>query len=136
MSAMDIEQYLRWWTARKLDVHFYALKESVTAIEEYTRPVGSRSVYGMVKLSAKPAESFSFTSVARWPNERYEKDILFGILDVVLSSRFHPVLGVEFTLQEIGWHDVYSCGVGYYQAARQATEAILKRAELEYISHR
>jgi hypothetical protein len=89
-------------------------------------------MYGKVVLSAKPAASFSFRSVASWPNESYENAVLRGILDILLAADFNSVLGVEFVLEEIDWHEVDSCEFGYYQAARMATEGILKNGGIEH----
>jgi hypothetical protein len=46
----------------------------------------------------------------------------------VLVSDFHPISGVRFTLENIGW-DVDSVPVGYYFAARDATRKILRLDE-------
>jgi hypothetical protein len=67
-----------------------------------------------------PAESFSFSSKAKWPtSDNYESDVLDGVLDALVGSGFYLCLGVSIILEEMGWHDVDSAPVAYYEAARQ-----------------
>jgi hypothetical protein len=105
----------------------FSLKEPVTATGEYKRAT-RHAVYGKVMLCALPAASFSFKSIAAWPGESYEQAVLRGILDVLRTPDFDSILRAEFVLQEIDWHEATSCEFGYYQAARNATEAILKKS--------
>jgi hypothetical protein len=120
----EIEYWLGWKMGRK-----FSLKEPIRATGEYKR-VACHTMYGKVVISATPAASFSFKSIAVWPSENYENAVLRGVLDVLLASDFNSVLGAEFLLEEIDWHDVDSCEFGYYQAARQATEEILKKGQV------
>ncbi len=124
----EIEHWLEWKLSRK-----FSLKEPVITIGEYKR-VACHTMYGKVVLFATSAASFSFKSIATWPNESYESAVLRGILDVLLASNFNSVLGVEFVLKEIDWHEVDSCEFGYYQAARKATEEILKKGGVAHSS--
>ncbi|MBC7933479.1 MAG: hypothetical protein H7Z38_23200 [Rubrivivax sp.] len=122
----ELEYWLEWKTSRK-----FSLKEPVTVTGEYKR-AACHGMYGKVVLSAKPAASFSFRPVAIWPSESYENAVLRGILDILLASDFNSVLGAEFVLEEIDWHEVDSCEFGYYQAARTATEEIIKNGGIEH----
>ena len=121
----ELEYWLDWKMSRT-----FSLKTPVTATGEY-KLVGCYTPFGRVVLSAKPASSFSFRSVATWPSESYENEVLRGILDILLASDYNPVMGVEFVLEAIEWHEVDSCGQGYYQAARKATEEILKEGGIK-----
>lgn len=61
-----------------------------------------------------------------WPeNCNYDTLVLDGILDMLISFDFYPLLGVTFVLQTIGWDNVESVPVGYYYAAKEATRHIL-----------
>ena len=84
--------------------------------------------YGEVVISASPAPSLSFRSEASWPAESYESRVRRGIIDALDSSGLGSDFGAEFVLEEVVWHDADSCGDGYYNAAKQAAEEILKRA--------
>jgi elongation factor G-like protein len=120
---------ISYWLERKLSQQVLILKESVTVTQEYKKVTGGRSFYAKIVLSSKPANSFSFTSEAIWPEEKCDDDVLTGILDVLLSSDKRSVLGCEFILEEIVWHEIDSNGYAYYIAARQATERVLRRGE-------
>ena len=99
--------------------------EQFTVTSEYTRGTG-HNLYGKVVISVAPALTFSFRSIAAWPHENYEEAVLKGILDVLKAAKLDPAVGAEFVLQDIGWRDTESCWDSYYQAAKQATEEILK----------
>jgi len=56
----------------------------------------------------------------------YSTAVLDGILDEIFASGLgHVVANVKFTLEEIEWHDVDSCAVAFYHAARGAVREIL-----------
>jgi hypothetical protein len=40
-----------------------------------------------------------------------------------------PVLGAQFTLESIEWHEINSVPIGYYYAAKEAARKILRLAE-------
>jgi hypothetical protein len=107
----------------------FSLKELITVTGEYKRAL-NYAVYGHVVLSAAPASSFSFKSVATWPKENYDDAVLRAIVDVLSASDFKSVVSAEFALQAITWHELGSCEFGYYQAAKQATEEILKKGSV------
>jgi hypothetical protein len=104
----------------------YTLKESVTATSEY-KSGACHVVYGKVVISATPSASFTFRSEAIWPAESCEESIRRGVQDVLTSKGLDSDFGAEFVLNEIDWHEVNSCEAGYYNAAKQATEEILKK---------
>lgn len=86
-------------------------------------------MFGEVTLSAVPFKTFAFASCVVWPaGGNYEECVLDGILDVLVSSDFHPICGVRFTLEKIEWNED-SVPVGYYFAARDATRKILRSDE-------
>jgi hypothetical protein len=101
-----------------------SLEKSITATAEYRRGL-CKVAYGSVRISASPASSFSFRSVAAWPRESYESFVRNGVIDGLAAGGVGVDFGAEFVLEEVGWHDIDSCGVGYYHAAKQATEEIL-----------
>ena len=124
-----VNSYLQSWFARKASGMPYRIKRSATVIERVHKSVGPRSIYGEVTLSAAPATDFSYMSAVRWPTGEqvslYEDCVLDGILDTLFTHRHNPILGLSVTLDSIGWHDIDSCAIGYYQAARQAMLRIL-----------
>ena len=90
---------------------------------------GVRPVFGEVTLSAAPFRTFAFASCVTWPvSGIYEECVLDGIMDVLVSADFHPICGVRFTLEKIGWEQD-SVPVGYYFAARDAARKILRLDE-------
>jgi hypothetical protein len=96
-------------------------------------------MFGEVTLSARPARSFAFSSQAIWPEgENCDALVLDGILDVLIPFRLTPVLGGEFVLQAVRWHDVDSAPMGYYWAAKEATNRILhidgRRWNIEWLA--
>lgn len=97
----------------------------ITVGYEFKQAHGPRSVYAKVVLSASPADSYSFESEAIWPqSDNYEEAIRKGILDI-LSTIPDSELGIRIVLKEIGWHEVNSNEVGFYQAAKLAALGIL-----------
>ncbi len=105
------------------------LRETISATSSFRGHNGARPVFGEVTLSAAPSKTFSFAACVTWPaGGNYEECVLDGILDVLVSADFHPICGVRFTLENIGWNED-SVPVGYYFAAREATRKILRLDE-------
>jgi hypothetical protein len=108
------------WLARKFSRRQMHLRETISVTSSYRGHNGVRPVFGEVTLSAAPCKTFAFASCVTWPvNGIYEECVLDGIMDVLVSADFHPICGVRFTLENIGW-DKDSVPVGYYFAARDA----------------
>ncbi|HMB22668.1 MAG: hypothetical protein ACM33V_08790 [Chloroflexota bacterium] len=117
--------------ARKFSRRQMHLRETVSVTSSFHGHNGSRPVFGEVTLSAASFKVFSFVSCVTWQvSGPYEECVLDGILDVLVSADFHPICGVRFTLENIGWNED-SVPVGYYFAARDATRKILRLDEDE-----
>lgn len=126
---MDRIKLINDWYKHKLDSQPLVLKSPVEVTEEYHVHTGGRSIHGKVRLLGEPNDTFYFTSLVTWPDkgheETYDKMVMHGVIDVLLTYTDTPILGVSIVLQEVGWHDVDSCAIGYYKAARKATEMII-----------
>ncbi len=119
------------WLDRKLDRDIFLLREPRSVSEKYLRITGPRCLYGEIVLRAAPSQTFEFKSEVTWPypGDNYDNYVLEGILDTLLSDNLRYVLGASFVLEQIKWHEVDSCAIAYYHAARQATEKILGRGK-------
>jgi hypothetical protein len=116
------------WMARKFSRRQMHLRETISVTSSYRGHNGVRPVFGEVTLSAAPFKTFVFASCVTWPSGgNYEECVLDGIMDILVSD-FHPISGVRFTLENIGWAKD-SVPVGYYFAARDATRKILRLDE-------
>ncbi len=107
-----------------------SLKEPISATAVYKRGA-CHIMYGKVRISAAPAPSFSFSSEATWPQESCEGAVRRGIADGLAEVGVDAEFGARFVLEEIDWHEVNSCEVGYREAAKQATQEILRAAGVE-----
>ena len=122
--------YLKDWLARKTDRPLLSIRETRLARFEYKRIVGPKQNSAVVHLRGEPAMDFAFSSVAEWPTPKcdYTTDVLDGILDELFAADLGPVAAkVHFTLEKIEWHDVDSCPIAFYYAARGAVRDILGR---------
>lgn len=120
--------HLEEWFSRKRERPQLSITESRTARFKFTRALGPRGQFAVVYIRGDPAAEFSFTSVAEWPGPKcdYTVAVLDGILDELFAMGIgHVPARVQFTLEKIEWHDVDSCGVAFYHAARGAVREIL-----------
>jgi len=85
--------------------------------------------YGKVVLEASPSAEFSFSSEAFWPEESYEAAVLSGIIDTIRKRGHTQLIAWKFLLAGIGWDRVRSWQEGYYRAACEATDEILRKIE-------
>src|SRR6266498_4691454 len=123
----EISNEIQQWITRKFSRRQARLREAAIATYTYRKYPSPRIIFGEVTLSANPSDTFSFTSKVTWPeHDNCEDLVVDGILDVLISSDFYPVVGANFTLEKIGWHEIESVPVAYYFAAREATKQILR----------
>jgi hypothetical protein len=89
---------------------------------EYSRHMGPRYVHGGVRLRFDSLRPYSFESRAQWPaTDNYEAQIR-AVVESVLLERCGALDRCQVVLEDIMWHDVDSCAVGFEKAARVATE--------------
>jgi hypothetical protein len=122
--------YLDHWLARKSSLTQISIRENRSARFRFMRALGPRGQFAVVYLLGEPAEEFGFTSIADWPSSEcdYTTAVLDGILDELFATDLgHIPARVKFTLERIEWHDVDSCAVAFYNAARGAVRDILGR---------
>lgn len=76
-----------------------------------------------------PSECFNFESLAKWPSiDNYDDAVLEAVLDVFLTSS-NPFLGIAVALTSIEWHEIDSCYLGYYLAAKAVAESIIENVQ-------
>lgn len=122
--------YLKDWLARKTDRPLLSIRETRSIRFKYTRALGPRGHFAVVHLRGEPATEFAFSSVAEWPTpeDDYTTAVLDGILDELFAADLgHVAANVRLTLEKIEWHDVDSCAVAFYHAARGAVREIVGR---------
>jgi hypothetical protein len=120
--------YLEDWLARKRERPQLSIREKRSARFKFTRALGPRGHYAVVHLCGEPATAFAFSSVAEWPSPKcdYTVAVLDGILDELFAVDLgHVAANAHFTLEKIEWHEVDSCAVAFYHAARGAAREIL-----------
>lgn len=99
----------------------------------YWQGFGGRIVAGDVTLGVEgSAEHPAFHSAAQWPQENLEGFVIEGIADAMYQFAGAPV-GVSVTLKEVGWHEVNSCGSGFYFAAREAMFSALRITKVQRV---
>lgn len=111
------------WIVRKLARKAITIKAAKTVEVTHLRTLGPRSEFASITLHAEPAESFSFSSEAEWPesHEAFNGAVLEGILDETLATDLGPsIRNVAFTLKSIGWNEIDSNQRAFYHAARKA----------------
>ena len=119
-------EYLDNYLDSKKALGWRGINAPITVEEKFVKVTGPRALFGWVKVSAQPADSFSYHSKVKWPSDNYDQAIFLGLFDVLLSRDMYPILGLSLEIEEIKWHEIDSCYFGYYQAARKAALEIVK----------
>jgi hypothetical protein len=121
-------RYLDDWFRRKSTRPLLTIKGARCSRFRHYACLGPRRQFAVVQLRGEPAGDFAFESHAVWPNAWSDCStaVLDGILDELFASNLgHVVAKIHFNLEAIEWHDVDSCAVAYYHAARGAVREIL-----------
>jgi len=125
-------EYFDDYLESKKALGWRAINSPITVEEKFIKITGPRALFGWVKISAQPADSFSYISRAKWPSDSYDKAIFLGLFDVLVSQDMHPIFGLSIEVEEIKWHEIDSCYFGYYQAARKAALNIVKTENINF----
>src|SRR5688572_32787 len=113
------------WIHEKVSRRVWCLRAPVIVSRDHKRPLGARGQFAGVVLAARPAKRFDFVSRVVWPDrDNYESAVREAALDVLLCSGSYNATGVALSLEEIRWHDIDSCAVAFYHAARSAVSEI------------
>lgn len=120
------EEYRKWIEQKIAETKHISLKETSVS-SKFTKQLGGRGMFAEVTISARNSDEFSFISSADWTRfENYDKAVLDGILTALFAQRSEPFFGSAFTLESVVWHPVDSCYLAFFQAAKKATQEILR----------
>ena len=125
---MTEDQY-REWFEKKLAQNRNAKLKPATVSAKFAKQFGARGYYADVTISAQEAEAFSFVSKVKWENfDNYDEAVIDGILIILFSQKSIPILSGAFTLEKVHWNEVDSCYEAFFQAAKLATQEILRQS--------
>lgn len=141
---MDQQQLLDSWRQFRLTAkNFYQLRDTYTARYAYRGAIyGHPSTHATVHFECLPADSLTFTSMARWPSclsrdycTKLESAIGYAILEVLLTASIYPYQGCALTLTEIDWDDVASSEVAFYKATKLGMQELIAKGKWQLRTH-
>ncbi len=130
-----------WFRRKFTGGPIWSIKSEIRLSKRYIQETENDFISGELTIVASPAESFSFHSKAKWPEEDehffwlppgrlgyyIETTIQDAILDVMFASiPATQVLVAEVTLESITWEAGHSDAIGFYWAAKKLMEKIIE----------
>ena len=77
----------------------------------------------VVRLEAEPAETFEVVDEVK--DNFYADDIIIGLLNVLMTARWSPILKVKVTIKEVKIDPIESNRLAFQIAGRAAGEKLL-----------
>ena len=124
-------EYLKMWCDNLLSSPDLAWKHSLTARGECHRQVSPRIWYAAVEITISPAAGFEVEEKLTSPlttyqdGSRWRDQIIFGVLDVMLTRLVAPIRNFKLTISNIDFNETESNPMAFRLAARTAASKIL-----------
>src|SRR5262245_47764896 len=119
---MPVPTELHAWLEEKVEGHRWASVIAPRRVShEWSRSTGGRIMKAALAVSIAPAAGFSLRH-AESTHVEYVAAINNGVLSVLLSQSFAPVLGCSLVVESVAVDPVHSCYAAFYEAAKEATQ--------------
>jgi hypothetical protein len=123
---MNVPETITNWVREKVENHNWAtVKEGRVVTHKWSRQTGGRVMSASLSASIEPAESFVLDVKAKNIEQSFIDGALNGVLTVLMSQSFVPVLGCKILLYDFKPHEVESSYAAFYFVAEEATKRLL-----------
>ncbi len=129
--------YFDEWFKSMLSDSPFSWNETIRAEFEYRKFVSPRVLYARVEIVIAPGEGFEIETLAEPPtdNEKHNQvlrdQIIFGVLDVMLTRPVAPIRDFKLTILRIGYDEKDSFPRAFRLAAREAAFKILQQSSFK-----
>jgi hypothetical protein len=127
--------YFEEWFVGLTDTKSYnPIKQRALATGEYNKHVGPAIRYARVTISLEPDNTFQVVDKLNAEISGYLKQqgcftpIIFGVLDVALTSYSIPINVFVLTLLDVKYDEIDSSPIAFRLAAREACKLALTQA--------
>ena len=116
---------LDWLTNKVEAMPWSSVGEPRKVTHEWRRQTGGRTMSAGLTATIAPAPTFSLSADAAGVEDEYVAGAKSGVLTVLMSQSFTPVLACAIDLTDLQVHPVDSSYAAFYMAAKEATEKLL-----------
>jgi hypothetical protein len=114
------------WLSEKVESHEWAsVREPRVVAHTWTRHTGGRIMSATLSVAIAPSPCFVVTVEAQNIEPEYVSAAKNGVLTVLLSQSWAPVLKCAVTLSDFQPHESQSSYAAFYAVAKEATEQLL-----------
>jgi hypothetical protein len=140
---LSCDEILDAWRWQKKSGRFYRLVEPVEVAYEYRGPQGWHSSnYASVVIAARPASDLGLEISAELPasmTAEYQAALAraagYAAVDELVAADWHPFLGCNLDVREVGWDEEMSSEVALYRAVRGALGKLRREGEWVLAQH-
>lgn len=127
--------YFEEWFTGLTDTKLYnPIKQRATATGEYNKHAGPAIRYARVTIALEPGSNFQVvdkldTGLSDYlKQQEYFTPIIFGVLDVALTSYSVPINAFALTIIDVNYDEINLSPIAFRLAAREACRAALTQA--------
>lgn len=117
------------WIAEKLAHDWLSVSREVAVSHEWRRNLGARMMRAGLTVSLSPAAQFEMNDDGSCASERYLLAARNGVVSVLMSACYAPILKVKVELKGFAVSDAHSSYAAFFSAAQEATKKALQLAE-------
>lgn len=127
-----MKDYLSLWAEGLPNQQSRLLAAPITVLGERIKQLGPRGEFARVQLTGHPSESFEVIDrvVERGELEKlgvgWPDCAIFGLLDVLMFTKFGPLYKVCVVLEKVWYHEVDSSCQAFRHAGRAAGRKIVE----------
>jgi hypothetical protein len=118
-------EVLDWLTNKVEGLPWSSVREPRKVTHEWRRQTGGRTMAAGLTATIAPSPTFSLVVDAVGAEDEYAAGAKNGVLTVLMSQSFSPVLACAIDLTDLQVHPVDSSYAAFYMAAKEATEKLL-----------
>ena len=114
-----------WLTDKVQGMPWATVREPRKVTHEWRRQTGGRTMAAGLTAAIAPSPTFSLTVAIAGGEDEYVAGAKNGVLTVLMSQSFTPVLACRIDLTDFQAHPVDSSYAAFFMAAKETTERLL-----------
>ena len=122
-------EVLDWLTNKVEGTPWSGVREPRKVTHEWRRQTGGRTMAAGLTASIAPSPTCSLSVAVAGAEDEHAAGAKNGVLTVLMSQSFTPVLACRIDLTDLQVHPVDSSYAAFYMAAKEATEILLGVAD-------
>ncbi len=128
---MEMPNEITMWLNEKTQHNWVGIIEPRTVNHEWKKHTGGRIMFAGLTLRVEPKNGFELIISEPEIEGEYVKAVKNGIISVLLSQSWSPILNLKIRVLNLDVHEINSSYAAFYQVSKESIEIALGLKEDE-----